>query len=212
MDHGRRRPGASACSASSARSSPSRPSSCSSTASPTTADAAERCAADASAAIDQVRARFGSTAIGPASALSTDGRENCPPRATQWGTNEPSGSETPETTGPRIEVALRTWENEITPGARPSRRERPARQGGQMPLSENEQRILRQIEQQLERDPTFSTRGYQLPRRRVLLLSLALVAAPGDDGAAARRSPSGCRSPGSSARWPRRCCSSARCG
>ena len=45
-----------------------------------------------------------------------------------------------------------------------------------MPLSENEQRILRQIEQQLERDPTFSTRGYKLPRRRVLLISLALVA------------------------------------
>jgi hypothetical protein len=46
-----------------------------------------------------------------------------------------------------------------------------------MPLSENEQRILRQIEQQLERDPTFSTRGYRLPRRRVLLLSFTLVAA-----------------------------------
>lgn len=46
-----------------------------------------------------------------------------------------------------------------------------------MPLSENEQRILRQIEQQLERDPTFSTRGYTLPRRRVLLISLALAAA-----------------------------------
>lgn len=46
-----------------------------------------------------------------------------------------------------------------------------------MPLSDNEQRILRQIEQQLERDPTFSTRGYRVPRRRVLLLSLALVGA-----------------------------------
>jgi hypothetical protein len=46
-----------------------------------------------------------------------------------------------------------------------------------MPLSENEQRILRQIEQQLERDPTFSTRGYKLPRRRVLMLSVALVGA-----------------------------------
>jgi len=46
-----------------------------------------------------------------------------------------------------------------------------------MPLSENEQRILRQIEQQLERDPTFSTRGYRVPRRRVLLLALALVGA-----------------------------------
>ncbi len=46
-----------------------------------------------------------------------------------------------------------------------------------MPLSENEQRILRQIEQQLERDPTFSTRGYRVPRRRMLLLSLALAGA-----------------------------------
>lgn len=45
-----------------------------------------------------------------------------------------------------------------------------------MPLSENEQRILRQIEQQLERDPTFSTRGYRAPRRRVLLLALSLAA------------------------------------
>ena len=46
-----------------------------------------------------------------------------------------------------------------------------------MPLSENEQRILRQIEQQLERDPTFSTRGYRIPRRRALLLSFAVVTA-----------------------------------
>ena len=46
-----------------------------------------------------------------------------------------------------------------------------------MPLSENEQRILRQIEQQLERDPTFSTRGYRVPRRRVVGLSLALAGA-----------------------------------
>jgi len=46
-----------------------------------------------------------------------------------------------------------------------------------MPLSENEQRILRQIEQQLERDPTFSTRGYRVPRRRVTVLSLALIGA-----------------------------------
>ena len=46
-----------------------------------------------------------------------------------------------------------------------------------MPLSENEQRILRQIEQQLERDPTFSTRGYRVPRRRVVGLALALAGA-----------------------------------
>ena len=45
-----------------------------------------------------------------------------------------------------------------------------------MPLSENEQRILRQIEQQLERDPTFSARGYRIPRRRLLLLGVAVLA------------------------------------
>ena len=33
-----------------------------------------------------------------------------------------------------------------------------------MPLSEHEQRILRQIEQQLEQDPTFAARGYRVAR------------------------------------------------
>ncbi len=46
-----------------------------------------------------------------------------------------------------------------------------------MPLSENEQRILRQIEQQLEKDPTFSTRGYRIPRRRTVGLAFLLVGA-----------------------------------
>jgi Flp pilus assembly protein TadB len=46
-----------------------------------------------------------------------------------------------------------------------------------MPLSENEQRILRQIEQQLERDPAFSTHGYRMPRHRLVMLSLAVLAA-----------------------------------
>jgi hypothetical protein len=45
-----------------------------------------------------------------------------------------------------------------------------------MPLSEDEQRILRQIEQELEQDPTFSNRGYRVSRRRLVLLSLGLVA------------------------------------
>ena len=45
-----------------------------------------------------------------------------------------------------------------------------------MPLSENEQRILRQIEQQLERDPAFSTHGYRMPRHRLVMLSLAVLA------------------------------------
>ncbi len=44
-----------------------------------------------------------------------------------------------------------------------------------MPLSEDEQRILRQIEQELEQDPTFSERGYRVSRRRLVLLSFGLV-------------------------------------
>jgi hypothetical protein len=45
-----------------------------------------------------------------------------------------------------------------------------------MPLSEHEQRILRQIEQQLEQDPTFATRGYRVSRSRLVLLVLGLIA------------------------------------
>ena len=44
-----------------------------------------------------------------------------------------------------------------------------------MPLSEDEQRILRQIEQELEADPTFSERGYRVSRRRLVLLTFGLV-------------------------------------
>src|SRR6476620_771486 len=44
-----------------------------------------------------------------------------------------------------------------------------------MPLSEHEQRILRQIEQQLEQDPTFATRGYRVSRTRLVLLVLGLL-------------------------------------
>jgi Flp pilus assembly protein TadB len=44
-----------------------------------------------------------------------------------------------------------------------------------VPLSEDEQRILRQIEQELESDPTFSQRGYRVSRRRSILLSLGLL-------------------------------------
>ena len=45
-----------------------------------------------------------------------------------------------------------------------------------MPLSEDEQRILRQIEQELAQDPTFSNRGYRVSRRRLVLLTLGLLA------------------------------------
>ena len=44
-----------------------------------------------------------------------------------------------------------------------------------VPLSDNEQRILRQIEEQLEQDPTFAQRGYRLSRRRSALIGLGLV-------------------------------------
>lgn len=46
-----------------------------------------------------------------------------------------------------------------------------------MPLSEDEKRILRQIEQQLEQDPAFSSRGYRMPRRRIGTLTVAAVGA-----------------------------------
>jgi len=46
---------------------------------------------------------------------------------------------------------------------------------GVVPLSEEEQRILRQIEQQLEQDPTFSQRGYRVSRRRSLFLTFGLI-------------------------------------
>jgi len=45
-----------------------------------------------------------------------------------------------------------------------------------MPLSEHEQRILRQIEQELAADPTFNDRASRIPRRRLVWLSLCLVA------------------------------------
>lgn len=44
-----------------------------------------------------------------------------------------------------------------------------------MPLSEDEQRILRQIEQELASDPSFAQRGVRVSRRRLAVLSLALV-------------------------------------
>lgn len=44
-----------------------------------------------------------------------------------------------------------------------------------MPLSEDEQRILRQIEEELEQDPTFAQRGYRVSRRRSAVLVFGLV-------------------------------------
>ena len=44
-----------------------------------------------------------------------------------------------------------------------------------MPLSEHEQRILRQIEQELASDPTFAERARRIPRRRLMWLSIGLI-------------------------------------
>lgn len=44
-----------------------------------------------------------------------------------------------------------------------------------MPLSEEEQRILRQIEQELQADPVFTQRVAKVSRRRVVALTAALV-------------------------------------
>ena len=44
-----------------------------------------------------------------------------------------------------------------------------------MPLSEHEQRILRQIEQELASDPTFAERATRIPRRRLMWLVLCLL-------------------------------------
>jgi Flp pilus assembly protein TadB len=44
-----------------------------------------------------------------------------------------------------------------------------------VPLSEDEQRILRQIERELEQDPTFAQRGYRVSRRRAIMLLAGLV-------------------------------------
>jgi Flp pilus assembly protein TadB len=44
-----------------------------------------------------------------------------------------------------------------------------------VPLSEDEQRILRQIELDLESDPAFAERGYRVSRRRLVLLSVGLI-------------------------------------
>jgi Flp pilus assembly protein TadB len=44
-----------------------------------------------------------------------------------------------------------------------------------MPLSEDEQRILRQIEQELAQDPSFAQRGYRISRRRPVLLTVGIL-------------------------------------
>ncbi len=44
-----------------------------------------------------------------------------------------------------------------------------------MPLSEHEQRILREIEEELEQDPTFAQRGYRVSRRRSAFFAGGLI-------------------------------------
>lgn len=44
-----------------------------------------------------------------------------------------------------------------------------------VPLSEDEQRILRQIEEELEQDPTFAQRDLRVSRRKSILLVVGLL-------------------------------------
>ena len=44
-----------------------------------------------------------------------------------------------------------------------------------MPLSDDEQKILRQIEAELEQDPSFAERGYRVSRRRLVMSVLGMV-------------------------------------
>lgn len=44
-----------------------------------------------------------------------------------------------------------------------------------MGLSDDEQRILRQIEQELKQDPSFSERGVRVSRRRLVMLCIGLA-------------------------------------
>ncbi len=44
-----------------------------------------------------------------------------------------------------------------------------------MPLSEHEQRILRQIEQELASDPTFADRAGRITRHRMMWLVLGII-------------------------------------
>ncbi len=60
------------------------------------------------------------------------------------------------------------------PAGRVEDRQKPC-DDGFVPLSEDEQRILRQIEQELEQDPAFSHRGYRVSRRRSVMLVLGLL-------------------------------------
>jgi hypothetical protein len=44
-----------------------------------------------------------------------------------------------------------------------------------MPLSEHEQRILRQIEQELSQDPTFADRASRITRHRLAWLTVGVI-------------------------------------
>ena len=156
---------------------------CASSASTTCVDEQPDWAAT-TAALDQIRDRFGARPIGPASALESG-------RLRVSGAASSSGVRTPKP----------------TVGGRPASPSEPSDEAGRMrenpphrvedrprtcddclvPLSEDEQRILRQIEQELEQDPTFSQRGYRVSRRRSILLAVGLVARPRDHHRRTRR-------------------------
>jgi Protein of unknown function (DUF3040) len=64
----------------------------------------------------------------------------------------------------------------MNPGVRVEYGPRTCDDSSRMPLSEHEQRILRQIEQELSQDPTFVDRARRIPRHRMAWLTVGLVA------------------------------------
>ena len=107
----------------------------------------------ATAALDEIRERFGPRRSGRRATSTTRGSRSSS-GAQQWG---PDGDARRSPAMSRCDLSPRV-------------EDRPERAMiERVPLSEDEQRILRQIEQELEQDPTFSQRGYRVSRRRSLL-------------------------------------------
>ena len=95
-------------------------------------------------AIDEIRERFGPAAIGPASSISRRAAARGPQGRAAVGPGSATVDRQKRRGKPSVALRIGSGRAMIHSA---------------MPLSEDEQRILRQIEQELESDPTFSERG-----------------------------------------------------